>query len=134
MGFEMFIVLGVVLVAMIVFSLISRKRNKKEINSYEEMLNSLEKGDKVYLISRLVAYVVCVESLPNGDKLITVETGLDDRKSSLTFDIKAVHSVLAKANAGSTVKKEEIVEEVAQEVTQEVAQEVQPTEQAEEVK
>ena len=108
----MLIIFGAIIIVMIVFLVISRKRQKKEFNSYEDMLNSLEPGDKVYLISRLVAYVVCVDTLPNGDKLVTVETGLEDRKSTLTFDIKAIHSVLAKANAASTQKVEEQVEEV----------------------
>lgn len=121
-GWIMWVMLGVFVVLMVVMSIFSRKKNKKQQDSYTTMINSLEPGDKVYLISRLVAYVVKVETSITGEKFVTVETGIDGRKSTLTFDIQAIHTVLEKKNAPKPVfdapvadAKEEVVanEEVA---------------------
>lgn len=126
MDIAMIVICVVLFAALIVFQFISKKRNKKAGDSFQEMLDSLEKGDKVYLISRLVATVVRVEEGPGGDKFVIVETGEEGRKSTLTFDIKAIYSVLSKANAKSTeiteeqpVEKVEVVEEKVEETPSE---------------
>ena len=117
----LYIMIGVFVVLMIVMYFFSKKKNKNQQDSYSNMLNSLEPGDKVYLISRLVGYVVKVETTITGEKFVTVETGVDGRKSTLTFDIQAIHSVLEKKNAPKPAveapveeKKEEVVEQAVQ--------------------
>lgn len=132
-----YIMLGVFVVLMIVMAVVSKKKNKKQQDSYTDMINSLEKGDKVYLISRLVGYVVKVETTITGEKYVTVETGLDDRKSTLTFDYQAIHSVLEKRNAPKVAQespveaKAEIVEAKTEVATEAVAEEVKTEEKAE---
>ncbi|MBE5731394.1 MAG: preprotein translocase subunit YajC [Clostridiales bacterium] len=121
-GIMMYILIGVFVVLMVVMFIFSRKKNKKQQDSYTTMLNSLEPGDKVYLISRLVGYVVKVETTITGEKFVTVETGIEGRKSTLTFDVQAIHAVLEKKNAPKPVEapaevpavetvKEEVVEQ-----------------------
>ena len=107
---EMYIMLGIFAVLMIVMFIFSRKKTKKQQDSYTNMINSLEPGDKVYLISRLIAYIVKVETSVTGEKIVTVETGIEGRKSTLTFDVQAIHTVLEKKNAPKVV--EQPVEEV----------------------
>ncbi len=124
----MLIILGVLLVFFIVMNVISRRRGKKQEEKYTDMIDSLEKGDKVYLISRLIAYVVKVEKLPTGERYVTVETGEEGRKSTLTFDSPAIHSVLQKANAPkANVQAEEAPVEQA-EATEAEAKTVDVTE------
>lgn len=123
MDIAMIIICVVLFAALLVFQYISKKRSKKAGDSFQDMLNSLEKGDKVYLISRLVATVVRVEEGLGGDKFVIVETGDEGRKSTLTFDIKAIYSILSKANAKSTDSIEEKVEESASEKAEEVVSE-----------
>lgn len=121
----MIIVCVVLFAAFIALQYFTRKKNKKAGDSFQDMLNSLEKGDKVYLISRLVATVVRVEEGPGGDKFVIVETGDEGRKSTLTFDIKAIYSVLSKANAKSTAVEEKVdaPAETVEEKTEEVVSE-----------
>lgn len=119
----MIIICVVLFAALLVFQYISKKKNKKAGDSFQEMLNSLEKGDKVYLISRLVATVVRVEEGPGGDKFVIVETGDEGRKSTLTFDIKAIYSVLSKANAKSTEVVEDKIEKPVLETVEEKVEE-----------
>jgi preprotein translocase YajC subunit len=102
--------LGVFVVLMVVMMFFSRKKSKKQQDSYSTMINSLEPGDKVYLISRLIAYVVKVETSISGEKFVTVETGIEGRKSTLTFDIQAIHTVLEKKNAPKPVIETPVAE------------------------
>ena len=107
----MYIMLGVFAVFMVVMFFFSKKKNKKQQDAYTDMINSLEPGDKVYLISRLIAYIVKVETSVTGEKIVTVETGIEGRKSTLTFDVQAIHTVLEKKNAPKVAveeKKEEV--------------------------
>lgn len=111
MDWTMLIFLGVFIVIIVIMGILSKKKNKQQQDSYTTMINSLEKGDKVYLISRLVGYVVKVETTITGEKYVTVETGLDDRKSTLTFDVQAIHAVLEKHNAPKPVQEAPVQEE-----------------------
>ena len=97
----------VLLFALMMF--FSNKRNKKSQESYMDMLNSLEKGDKVYLTSRIVGKIVKVVEEGDGAKYILVESGEGENKSNFLVDVQAVYSVLSKANA--PVVKEEVKEE-----------------------
>ena len=113
MGDELtrYIMLGVFAGFMVVMFFFSKKKNKKQQDAYTDMINSLEPGDKVYLISRLIAYIVKVETSVTGEKIVTVETGIEGRKSTLTFDVQAIHTVLEKKNAPKVAveeKKEEV--------------------------
>ena len=102
--------------------MISKKKNKKQQDAYTDMINSLEPGDKVYLISRLIAYIVKVETSVTGEKIVTVETGIEGRKSTLTFDVQAIHTVLEKKNAPKVAVEEKKEEVKAVESTEEKAE------------
>lgn len=119
---SMYIMLGVFAVFMVVMFFFSRKKNKKQQDAYTDMINSLEPGDKVYLISRLIAYVVKVETSVTGEKIVTVETGMDGRKSTLTFDVQAIHTVLEKKNAPKVAVEEKKEEVKAVETAEEKAE------------
>ncbi len=127
----MWILLGVFVVLMVVMFIFSRKKNKKQQDSYTTMINSLEPGDKVYLISRLVGYVVKVETTITGEKFVTVETGVEGRKSTLTFDVQAIHAVLEKKNAPKVVEAP-VVENKVEDKAETVAETtVEPAEKSE---
>lgn len=119
---SMYIMLGVFAVFMIVMFFLSRKKNKKQQDAYTDMINSLEPGDKVYLISRLIAYIVKVETSVTGEKIVTVETGIEGRKSTLTFDVQAIHTVLEKKNAPKVAVEEKKEEVKAVETAEEKAE------------
>jgi preprotein translocase subunit YajC len=127
MDWTMLIMLGGLVVLMIIMFIFSKKKNKSQQDSYTNMINSLEPGDKVYLISRMIAYIVKVETTITGEKIVTVETGIEGRKSTLTFDVQAIHTVLEKKNA----PKQPTIEQPAEEVKVEEKVEEQPVEQAE---
>ena len=127
MDWTMLIMLGGLVILMVIMFIFSKKKNKSQQDSYTNMINSLEPGDKVYLISRLIAYIVKVETTITGEKIVTVETGIEGRKSTLTFDIQAIHTVLEKKNA----PKQPAVEQPAEEVKVEEKVEEQPVEKAE---
>lgn len=119
---SMYIPLAIFAVFMVVMFFISRKKNKKQQDAYTDMINSLEPGDKVYLISRLIAYIVKVETSVTGEKIVTVETGIEGRKSTLTFDVQAIHTVLEKKNAPKVAVEEKKEEVKAVETAEEKAE------------
>ena len=111
------IFIAVIAVAMVAMMVVSGKRNKKSQASYMDMLNSLEKGDKVYLTSRIVGVVVKVVTEPDGQKFIVVESGEGENKSNFLVDVQAVYMVLSKANA-PVVKSEDSEQVFAAESTE----------------
>ena len=119
---SMYIPLAIFAVFMVVMFFVSRKKNKKQHDAYTDMINSLEPGDKVYLISRLIAYIVKVETSVTGEKIVTVETGIEGRKSTLTFDVQAIHTVLEKKNAPKVAVEEKKEEVKAVETAEEKAE------------
>ena len=95
--------LGLIVVLFVVMTIISNKRQKKVREKEEETVNALKPGDKVYMIDRTVGYIVSVETDEIGDKFVNVETGAEGRKSTITYDVKAIYSVLKKVDEDKEV-------------------------------
>ena len=119
------ILIAVLIVGIVAMMFISGRKNKKSQDSYMEMINTLEKGDKVYLTSRIVAVILKVITEADGQKFILVESGEGENKSNFLVDVQAVYAVLAKANA-PVVKAEEAPATEA-ENTEEVAEQSEAT-------
>ncbi len=110
----LFVGLGVILVLFLVMTFVSNKRQKKAREKEEETFNALKPGDKVYMIDRTVGFIVSIETDEIGDKYVNIETGAEGRKSTITYDVKAIYSVLKKAGEPDQVfedKAEEVKED-----------------------
>lgn len=105
----------VLVVLVILFFVYTHIRNKKEQAKYQEMTNSLEKGDKVLTSAGIIGKIVNIE---NKDmyKLVTIETGSGKNKGYITFDSQAIYTVLEKKNAKQVEKVEETKKEENAEV------------------
>lgn len=118
----MWIVLGVILIAWVVFSIFS---NKKKQQQAQNMVNSLKKGDRVKTIGGICGFVVEVN---DNENTFVLETGLDDNKSYVKFDKGAIYQT-APAQGNAVEPKQEAVEEKKEEVVEE-NKEAEKTEEA----
>lgn len=85
------VIFGVIIVAMIVWMVLSQRKQKKRA---ESMMSNLVVGSTVTTIGGIVGEVVQLD-----DKHIWLATGTDDNKTTMQFLRQAVHSV---APAGGT--------------------------------
>lgn len=93
----MYVVFGVVIVAMIgllIWQTISGKKKQKEA---QNMLNQLKKGDRVKTIGGVCGFVV---EINDAENTFVLETGTDDNKSYVKFDKGAIYQTApAQGNA-----------------------------------
>lgn len=82
-----YIVIGVILVAMILLTIIPQKKRQKQ---QQEMMNSLAVGTKIMTIGRLVGKITQV----NPDNTLYVNVGTDENPTIIVVDRNAVGLVL----------------------------------------
>lgn len=82
-----YIVIGVILVAMILLTIIPQKKRQKQ---QQEMMNSLAVGTKIMTIGRLVGKITQV----NPDNTLYVNVGTDENPTIIVIDRNAVGLVL----------------------------------------
>ena len=109
-----FIGIGVLLALLVGFFIYSYFKNKKDREKYQEMTNSIEKGDKVLTSAGIVGKVVSVD-VKDSMKSITIETGDSKHKGYVTVDSQAIYVVLEKANKPKEEKVEDVVETTIEE-------------------
>ncbi|MBR6788675.1 MAG: preprotein translocase subunit YajC [Clostridia bacterium] len=80
--------------AMIVYPMISRKRNKK---NEESRVNSLSVGDTIETVGGIIGVVKEIKDYGNRKELI-IQSG-DENGTTLSIDIKALYLVLNKVSA-----------------------------------
>lgn len=110
-----YIVIGVILVAMILLTIIPQKKRQKQ---QQEMMNSLAVGTKIMTIGRLVGKITQV----NPDNTLYVNVGTDENPTIIVIDRNAVGLVLesvaapaapvaAETSPSEEVKTEEVFTE-----------------------
>ena len=87
MNWWIYIVIGVILVAMILLTIIPQKKRQKQ---QQEMMNSLAVGTKIMTIGRLVGKITQV----NPDNTLYVNVGTDENPTIIVIDRNAVGLVL----------------------------------------
>lgn len=103
----MYIVLIVLIVGMLVFSSISNRRRQKEVN---EIFDSLAEGDEIMTKGGIMGKVIALSTYENGEKLMTIETGEGNNKSTLTFVTAALHINFTK----NKMRQEQLAKEKAE--------------------
>lgn len=106
-GTSSLVLLGVLLLAMLVFYIMSSVNNKKRMEQYKQMQGDLKAGDVVQLTSGIIGRIVRVSEIV-GIKTVVVETGEKDNKATLEVNIDAVAGVVPKED--NTIKVETATE------------------------
>ena len=112
------VVFGVIIVGMIVFSIFTRRAQKKKQDETNAMLDAIKPGNKVKTIGGICGVVVevCKE-----DGTFILETGSEaSGKSYIKFDKQAVYQTDAVAESAASNESVEETEEAAPEVFEEV--------------
>ena len=112
------VVFGVIIVGMIVFSIFTRRAQKKKQDETNAMLDAIKPGNKVKTIGGICGVVVevCKE-----DGTFILETGSEESgKSYIKFDKQAVYQTDAVAESAASNESVEETEEAAPEVFEEV--------------
>lgn len=108
-GAVMWIILGVLLVAMIVFNYFSRKKQQK---AAEEKMAGLIPGSKIKTIGLICGTVISIDDVQNT---VVIETGDGENKSYLTIDKSAIYQIFPEGSGvnGVSAVGEPDAEEVA---------------------
>lgn len=88
------ILLGVIVLLIICYPIFMILRNKKEQQKVSELNQSIKVGKDILTSSGVYGTVVDIRDGENGSKIVTIETGVDDKKSYLSIDSLAVYAVL----------------------------------------
>jgi len=83
-----FVVVGVLIVGMLVYPIISRRRRGRQIN---DMRSTIRIGDEIMTIGGIVGTVVEVIERSPVDKDFVIETGSGSNRSTMLFDLRALH-------------------------------------------
>ncbi|MDR3021561.1 MAG: preprotein translocase subunit YajC [Clostridiales bacterium] len=97
----MLILLGVFVVAIFFVSPMLRKKRQSKVA--ESLHNSIQVGCVVKTIGGLIGKVVAVNVLNPLEKEVVLETGMEDSKSTLTFDIFSIYTILTLADGSKYV-------------------------------
>jgi len=138
------VLLGVIVLLIICYPIFMILRNKKEQQKVSELNQSIKVGKDILTSSGVYGTVVDIRDGENGSKIVTIETGVDDKKSYLSIDSLAVYAVLnpdpvveekpeekseEQPQAGETAQEEKAEEAKTEEVeTQPANVEEQPKE------
>ena len=118
-----------VLVAFCLFFVVTTfLKQKKEINSRNELANSLKKGTKIVTTAGVYGVIAGIEETTDG-KVVTIVTGKKSAPTTMTIHINAIMGIDNKTPVKAD-KKEEVAEEnnVQEEVVEEVVEESAKTE------
>lgn len=105
--YTMLIVLGVIVVAFIVMSIVNNKNRKKQMAEDQKRKDSLCKGTKIITIGGIIGTVVSVD---HENNTFVLET----EKSKIEFDKRAIYQMDLPENKKVEAKPEK-VEEVTEE-------------------
>ena len=105
MTIVMLVLIGIILVA---YPVMMMRKNKKDKQSFQEMANSIKRGDKVTTYSGVYGTVTDIHQ--DGDKkIVTIETGMGKSKGYIGVVVEAIYSIDNPAVAPETT-----VEDAAQ--------------------
>jgi len=86
-----FILLGGLLLA---WFFLSGSRRKKQVQESQNMLNSIRPGVYVMTQGGVIGKVIEIKVISPTEKHVILETGTDEHKSYITYDIRAIGFVL----------------------------------------
>lgn len=93
MDVAQWILLGVLGLLIICYPILMLRRNKKESQKFNEMQNSLKRGDKI--LTNAGVYGKIIDLKQDGDaKKVIIETGDGKNVSYLTIDAYAIYTIL----------------------------------------
>ena len=117
-GIGSWIIMGVLVIAIIGLFVWSNISNKKKRKAEQEMVTSLKIGDRVMTIGGVCGFVAQINDAENS---FVLETGLEDNKSFIKFDKRAIYQTAPAQGAAnaSVEKKAEAKAEVKEEVKEE---------------
>lgn len=89
MTIVMLALVGVMLVA---YPIMMMRKNKKDKQNFQEMSNSIKRGDKVTTYSGVYGTVTDIHQ--EGDrKIVTIETGMGKSKGYIGVVVEAIYSI-----------------------------------------
>ena len=86
---------------------------KKERQKFEELANSIKRGDKVMTTSGVYGTVVDLH-MEEDRKIVTIETGMGKTKGYMAFDIYAIYTIFPETSKGESVEAVSQDAEIAQ--------------------
>lgn len=92
MGATQIILLCTIVVLVIMYPILTRVRNKKDIERLQEQTDSLKKGVKVLTTSGVYGTVVEVRQ-ENERTIVVIETGSKDKKGYMAIEAFAIYTV-----------------------------------------
>lgn len=92
MGATQIILLCTIVVLVIMYPILTRVRNKKDIERLQEQTDSLKKGVKVLTTSGVYGTVVEVRQ-ENERTIVVLETGSKDKKGYMAIEAFAIYTV-----------------------------------------
>ena len=87
------VMIGFIIVLLILFPLLTSRKNKIENQKIIEQANSLKRGDEVLTNSGIYGKILEVKQDGEAKKVV-IETGNDKNKSTVTVDAYAIYVVL----------------------------------------
>lgn len=88
------VLLVVFVVAMFIVPIFTNKKRTKETQS---MYNSLKVGDTIKTIGGIIGTIKEIKTLSPNERVMILETGEEDSKTTMSFDIQALYQVLSSA-------------------------------------
>ncbi|MBE7073837.1 MAG: preprotein translocase subunit YajC [Clostridiales bacterium] len=91
------VLLVLIVVLVVAYPILVSSKNKKERQRFQEMTNSLKRGDKVLTASGV--YGTIVDLHKEDDKtIVTIETGMGKNKGYISVDAYAIYTILPDEN------------------------------------
>ena len=85
------VVYAVIIVLMIlvlfVMPMLNNRKRQKEVN---EVFDSLSVGDEIMTIGGIMGKVIALRTHESGERLMVIETGEGENKTTMTFTIQAI--------------------------------------------
>lgn len=101
MGATQIILLCTIVVLVVMYPILTRIRNKRDLERLQEQTDSLKKGVKVLTTSGVYGTVIEVKQ-ENERTLVVIETGSKDKKGYLTVEAFAIYTVFEEEKISKT--------------------------------
>lgn len=83
--------LVVMVIAMVVVPMFTRNKKQKEADESKKFLRP---GDKIKTVGGIVGTIVEVNNISETEKELVIETGIGDRKTTMTIDVNALYIIM----------------------------------------
>lgn len=97
MGATQIILIAVIVILVILYPILTRIRNQKDIEKLQQQTNSLKKGTKVLTTSGIYGTVVEIRE-EEERTFVVIETGSKDKKGYLAIEAFAIYTVFEDEN------------------------------------